>query len=131
MSNGFNTAMSVMAAAEASEASDQARRARQAAEEKLEGTTRFVVVNTLKLEETQQVREKSFFFPKYKRRFVPGNKITIKTTDISFVKEATDDFGTTKAKIITEDRSELDNLFVDDSLESLTRKLNDIGGKNE
>lgn len=128
--SGYSNVMSTVAAMSAMEASSQARSAKNAAEERLEGKTKFIKLQKLKLEESTTLkRGKNRWWHKllrssYKQQFVADGDISVKLSDISWIGAAKDDFGRKVAKVKFEERADFYEEYVTDTLDSLTKRLN-------
>ena len=126
MSNA-STALSAAALASSAAANAKAQEAKDTAEERLEGTATFVIIQDYDLESTDQIKSSHWLFGrKYKKRLVLADKYTLKHTDIAYMKEKKDDFGKVYTKIYTEDRCDIDvHLYVEGTIESVTKMIQD------
>ncbi len=124
MSSDMLARMDASAAREAAEkAAKDAKAAKNASEERLEGTTNnpFVILDTrdlLTVEiplETDKLNKRGFFGKLFNvttgtkvKLSDKGEKISLKRTDIGFLSEKTDDFGTPYTVVNLEERCDLD-----------------------
>lgn len=108
--SAFETVMSMSAASSASEAAAEARKASANSAERLEGAVAnpFITFEMLELEEESQG-----FFTSSKYKL--GGKlstVSIKRTDIGFLKQKTDSYGTSFVRIFLEDRCNLGEEYI-------------------
>lgn len=135
----FATRMAASSAASDAAAAKKAARAAQAAsEERLEGTTNnpFVTLDIRELEDVEVEQPKNVqrgFFaqlfnttPTKEKLAEKGTKVSIKRTDISYMEEKADDFGTLYTEVYLEDRCDLEysSVYVPGSLEENQQRLN-------
>lgn len=136
----FATRMAASSAASAArEAKEAAQAAQSAAEERLEGTGNNPFV-TLDMRDLQDIeietpnQQKGFFAqlfntnPTKEKLSDKGTRVSIKRTDISYLQEKTDDFGTVFTEVFLEDRCELEysSVYVPGTLEENQLKLNGV-----
>lgn len=136
MSNNLmNNINSAAAASSAAEAAREARAARNASEERLEGSGQnpFVVLDIRELESIDVENPKAGFFSKLfgstkEKLSETGRKVSVKRTDISYLEEATDDFGTVYTIVNLEDRCELEysSVEIPGTLEENQKRLNGV-----
>lgn len=140
--NTFSNIMSASAAASASEAASEARKARQVAEERLEGSgvNPFVTLDIREFEDVEvplaKGEQRGFFSqlfnttPTKRKLAEKGRKVSVKRTDISYLEEDVDDFGTPYTIVNLESRCDLEysSVEIPGTLEENQLKLN--GGQN-
>lgn len=142
MSSDYIARANSAAAREAAEkAARDARAAKNASEERLEGTTSnpFVVLDTRDLEsvdvplESDKLNSRGFFGKLFnvtttsKEKLADkGEKISLKRTDIGFLSEKTDDFGTPYTVVNLEERCDLDytEVYIPGTIEENSVRIN-------
>lgn len=106
MSNLMTQMSAAAAARDASEAREEATKAKNAAEERLEtsGSNPFIVFKVFKMD---KVPQPGFFSKAKKKLSQKGRKFSIKKSDISYLDEGEDDFGTKFTYVNLEGRCDL------------------------